>query len=92
MGVASAEQGRGEGASFEIAPTHHNFLKSNLVILSPESVCKLSKMALKEPNMNNPWRQPGVSYHSSFPALKELNINLLKIPFIKPFQGLRSEG
>jgi hypothetical protein len=30
--------------------------------------------ALKEPNMNNPRRQPGVACNISFAALKELNI------------------
>ena len=87
--------------------------------------CRL--LALKEPNMNNPWRQPGVDDRQHFPALKELNIKILVMgktlypalyrtlkevfytlprmifddapvdsyvfnhPYIKPFQGLRSE-
>jgi hypothetical protein len=31
-------------------------------------------LALKEPNMNNPRRQPGVRREKAFAALKELNI------------------
>jgi hypothetical protein len=61
-------------------------------------------VAPKEPNLNNPRRQPGESDYSHFPALKELNIIIREITFhlaeklllnpndIKPFQGFRSGG
>ena len=45
-------------------------------------------MALKEPNMNNPWcMQPGVALRSNY-----LSSEGAEYTYIKPFQGLQSVG
>jgi hypothetical protein len=38
-------------------------------------------MALKEPNLNNPWRQPGEKLEIALSALKELNIKFTENTF-----------